>query len=851
MKFAFTNVKRQNCKVAASTFILLTLAIWINCSKDSPTSPKQPEPPKPPPTPVATRVEITPASGTLNSIGQSFQMTARVFDQNNAVMTVATVNWSSSLPAVATVSTQGLVTAVMNGTVQITARSGNASASIPVTVMQSAGSVVIEPSSATLMALGETVQLAASVLDGNGHPVADASVAWSSSDASVVTVSGQGLMTSVGSGTVQITAQSGSVSTSIEVNCESCGSDLVTIPDANLRAAIEETLAKPSGATITEAEMYSLTELSLQARDIEDLTGLEFALNLTSLDTQFNFGITDLSPLAVLTKLENFSLGCNRFTDLSPLGNLTNLTNLDVGGNGFADISALAPLTNLTELNLGVNGIKNISPLAGMTNLRELGLWGNVVEDISVLAGLTNLIRLELGGNEIKDISALAGLNRLWYLDLRDNRLTDISPLALSSLGDPNLILWLGSNDIEDISPLANLKSLFELYIEENRIKDISPLAGLTNLRTLVIGSNEIRDVSSLSSMTGLESIDVSFNKISVVSAMTSLTRLNLLDLKFNELKDISELEGLTNLVLDLRGNPLNESSAFAIEYLESNDVRVLFDSFLEADFDIELVFLDDVPESQKGLFRDAANRWMSVIVEDLPDFTFSENFTGTCGGQSFEILAGERIDDLRIYVTTDLEAKTALGSGGPRVVRETTHLTAVGCIQVLLDSGIVWHVALHEMGHVFGFGTYLWREAGLIKDLSRTYDSSFDTHFRGPRAIDAFDEAGGRDYPGKKVPFERRIGAHWRLDVLFGEIMIPSRWGEGALSAITVQALADWGYGVDVTHADAYFVYGRASKDVSARVVSEPELTCGVGDEQETIYVVDELGHIIRTIGE
>ena len=85
----------------------------------------------------------------------------------------------------------------------------------------------------------------------------------------------------------------------------------------------------------------------------------------------------------------------------------------------------------------------------------------------------------------------------------------------------------------------------------------------------------------------------------------------------------------------------------------------------------------------------------------------------------------------------------------------------------------------------------------------------------------------------------------------MFGEIMIPSRWGEGALSAITVQSLADWGYGVDVTHADAYFVYGRAIKDVSERVVSKPEYTCGVGDEQEPIYVVDELGHIIRTIGE
>ena len=42
-------------------------------------------------------------------------------------MTGQTVNWTSANTAVATVSGNGLVTAVSNGTSQITARSGNAS----------------------------------------------------------------------------------------------------------------------------------------------------------------------------------------------------------------------------------------------------------------------------------------------------------------------------------------------------------------------------------------------------------------------------------------------------------------------------------------------------------------------------------------------------------------------------------------------------------------------------------------------------------------------------------------------------------------------------------------------------
>lgn len=77
-------------------------------------------------------------------------MTATVFDQYNAPMCVAVVTWSSSNVSVATVSGQGLVTAVGNGGATITARSGSASASIPVTEMQSVGSMVVDPSSATL-----------------------------------------------------------------------------------------------------------------------------------------------------------------------------------------------------------------------------------------------------------------------------------------------------------------------------------------------------------------------------------------------------------------------------------------------------------------------------------------------------------------------------------------------------------------------------------------------------------------------------------------------------------------------------------------------------------------------------
>ncbi len=78
----------------------------------------------------------------------------------------------------------------------------------------------------------------------------------------------------------------------------------VNIPDANLRAAIEDALNKESGDTITEDEMASEDFTFLDANDssISDLTGLEYA---TSLRTLFldNNNISDISSLSELTNL--------------------------------------------------------------------------------------------------------------------------------------------------------------------------------------------------------------------------------------------------------------------------------------------------------------------------------------------------------------------------------------------------------------------------------------------------------------------------------------------------------------------------------------------------------------------
>ena len=160
--------------------------------------------------------------------------------------------------------------------------------------------------------------------------------------------------------------------TSFLLMCLTCSltatAQVVEIPDSNLRAAVEKTLGKASGAAITADEMATLMELNARDASISDLTGLGFATNLITLRLHNN-RITDISPLSSLTELRGLYLDDSDITDISPLSGLIQLEALGLGGNGISDIAALSDLTNLTRLRLGHNHISDLSPLVANTGL--------------------------------------------------------------------------------------------------------------------------------------------------------------------------------------------------------------------------------------------------------------------------------------------------------------------------------------------------------------------------------------------------------------------------------------------------------------------------------------------------
>lgn len=236
--------------------------------------------------------------------------------------------------------------------------------------------------------------------------------------------------------------------------------------------------------------------------------------------------------------------------------------------------------------------------------------------------------------------------------------------------------------------------------------------------------------------------------------------------------------------------------------------------------FRIDLVFATPMTSTHEAAFRDAAERWMSILAAtELPDMPV--NGSVSCSGEYEQ--SPESIDDLMIVaavVEIDGPGKV-LGQARFCRVHDGSSLPYFGMMEFdeadldrMERNGILRPTILHEMGHVLGIGT-LWRGLGLLRNPSLKAGRQVDTYLPLPLAVAAFDQAGGVSYTdGGKVPVANmgtRTGsddAHWRMSVFGTELMTPKispNAESSPLSAITIQALADLGYTVDVSLADAY----------------------------------------------
>lgn len=229
---------------------------------------------------------------------------------------------------------------------------------------------------------------------------------------------------------------------------------------------------------------------------VSRLYGLEYAEDLRYLSLPYQ-RVTDLSPLAGLTKLVFLNLKDNEFTSLD--GNPMETTykgekTKQTPGDRITDFTPLKNLKNLEYLDVyGAKPGKTIDALSGLTKLRSLSIWANGVDNINFAKDLNELVLFNAQGNPISDISPLKGAVHMETLNL-DAGKTNEGKAKLEDIGllkdMPNLtFLNISNQNVSDLSALADAEHLEEFWAINNpNLKDLSLLKKLPRLTKVVVG---------------------------------------------------------------------------------------------------------------------------------------------------------------------------------------------------------------------------------------------------------------------------------------------------------------------------------------------------------------------------
>ncbi|WP_195938878.1 leucine-rich repeat domain-containing protein [Romboutsia sp. 1001713B170131_170501_G6] len=136
--------------------------------------------------------------------------------------------------------------------------------------------------------------------------------------------------------------------------------------DGHLKYVISSILGIEKSA-VTKNQLKQLEKLDLSDKNISSLKGIEYAINLKSLN-----------------------LCRNEIRDASLLSKLINLNTLELSENKIEDVSFLSDLVNLKSIGLDSNNISKISNLVNLTELQILNISNNQIQDLTFLDSISS-----------------------------------------------------------------------------------------------------------------------------------------------------------------------------------------------------------------------------------------------------------------------------------------------------------------------------------------------------------------------------------------------------------------------------------------------------------------------------
>ena len=341
-----------------------------------------------------------------------------------------------------------------------------------------------------------------------------------------------------------------------------------TFPDEKFRAYILENIDKDGDGYLSETEIAETTSITCGARSISSLKGIEYFVNVQSIDCRGN----NLTQLDVSKNTALEDLDCSE----------NNLTQLDVSKNIY--LRGLACFeNNLTQLDVSKNTV--LEKLAcQQNNLIQLDVSKNVWY---LNCYKNNLTQLDVSKNVT-----------LWYLYCDNNNLTQLDISKSVELRN----LSCAKNNLTQLDISKNVK-LYMLSCYKNNLTQLDVCKN-TALEDLDCSENNLTQLD-VSKNTALEDLDCSENNLTQldVSKNAKLCELKCYNNNISQL-DVSNKSNLRILSCDRNVQVTGYNGTITYPDSSTSENRLdeesqpVTDDF--SDFEMKEVYKTDNPISAK-----------------------------------------------------------------------------------------------------------------------------------------------------------------------------------------------------------------------------------------------------------
>lgn len=158
------------------------------------------------------------------------------------------------------------------------------------------------------------------------------------------------------------------------------------VPDALFRSYLASEYSINSVGDLISAT----SSIVLTSKGLEDVTGIEYALGITSVFFDIN-DITVAPDFSAMTQLVVLSMPNSQVTSIGSLTNLSNIEQLLLSGGLFTDIGSLENMTDATIVKLQDNDLTETGDVSALVNLTIFWLSGNQIAQTELEAIVDDL----------------------------------------------------------------------------------------------------------------------------------------------------------------------------------------------------------------------------------------------------------------------------------------------------------------------------------------------------------------------------------------------------------------------------------------------------------------------------